>query len=401
MGRKLTQEEAEQRSINVGIHMVGLYKTNHISTTFECPECDEYFECRPCNIWSNNTRSCGCLYGKSKYFTQAEAEQKSREVGVEMTGQYIGCMLKTKFKCPECDKYFECVPSDIWSKHTRSCGCLYSKLKYLTQLEAESKSDAVGVKMTSQYMGNDVKIKFECPDCHRDWMVTPKSVWAKNTISCGCQYAAKMRKRHGLSINEVKRRSLEAGCQFMCEYINLFTNAVFICPICKEAFYALPSNIWSGKTKSCGNCQLKRNGVTTSYAALSLEQSINSLFPNHPTSHNYKTRCHNDSRDTCIDIAILLPAHGFGVAIEYDEWYNHGYKLHSDRLRLRKLHRNGWKTLRIKASSNQPDPKVLQEKLLDLLNTPATSRTITLEGWGSGPTRKTRKIRKTKKTSKS
>jgi len=62
MGRKpLTQEEAERKSLAVGVRMTGEYKGNNIPTSFECPYCKIIFLSTPGHIWGRTIKSCGCL----------------------------------------------------------------------------------------------------------------------------------------------------------------------------------------------------------------------------------------------------------------------------------------------------------------------------------------------------
>jgi len=58
-----------------------------------------------------------------KTFTQTEAELKSIQVGIKMVGKYIGSTKNTNFECPFCQTIFIATPGHIWQKATRSCGC--------------------------------------------------------------------------------------------------------------------------------------------------------------------------------------------------------------------------------------------------------------------------------------
>jgi hypothetical protein len=61
MSRKLTQEEAEAKSLTVGIRMVGVYEDSVTKIEFECPFCKNIFLARLSHIYSLGTKSCGCL----------------------------------------------------------------------------------------------------------------------------------------------------------------------------------------------------------------------------------------------------------------------------------------------------------------------------------------------------
>ena len=60
---RLTQNEAEEKSLAVGIKMIGQYKNNQIKIEFECPFCKIIFLTQPANIWTKHTKSCGCQIG--------------------------------------------------------------------------------------------------------------------------------------------------------------------------------------------------------------------------------------------------------------------------------------------------------------------------------------------------
>jgi len=70
LAQTLTQKQAEQKSIAVGIKLIGKYVKNDIKTEFECPFCKKSFLCRPNSIFRKNTLSCGCnrLQGISQHF---------------------------------------------------------------------------------------------------------------------------------------------------------------------------------------------------------------------------------------------------------------------------------------------------------------------------------------------
>jgi hypothetical protein len=129
MSKSITQEEAEKRSLDVGVKMVGKYINTRTKTTFECTRCNKIFETTPNHIWSMSTKSCGCMSGFQS-LSQDTAIRKSVEVGVKMVGYYYGDRIKTKFECPFCKSIFDCIPKNIWNKNTKSCGCRKNKILY-------------------------------------------------------------------------------------------------------------------------------------------------------------------------------------------------------------------------------------------------------------------------------
>lgn len=327
--RKLTQVEAEQKSLNAGVKMTGIYMGTLIKASFECPDCGKNFESRPHNVWHETTKSCGCLRIGCNKLSQTEAEQKSLDAGVPMSGVYVNALTKTQFKCPECGKNFESRPNSVWGKLTRSCGCLRGRgPKKITQKEAEQRSIDIGIPMTGVYLGVLTKTQFKCPDCDEQFECTPDNIWRKHTIHCG---------NHGLFVNG--RRSSKPQ-QLVQQIIDKVINEIE---------------------------PLARDG-----------------FPNHNIVCGSKT--------INVDIAYIIDytkseSQGVRIVVEYDEWVYHGHKMKKDKLRLRKLRRNGWKTLQILAHGNIPTESQLLEVMCKLVSTDSNSQTITLEGWGIGPTR--------------
>ncbi len=44
--------------------------------------------------------------------------------GITMLGPYKGSTVKTTFECPNCGNVFSALPRSIWDRNTTSCGCL-------------------------------------------------------------------------------------------------------------------------------------------------------------------------------------------------------------------------------------------------------------------------------------
>ena len=61
MGRiPLTIEQAYNKSLSVGIIMIGQYTNQRTKTQFQCPYCNNIFDAQPGEIWRKKTKSCGC-----------------------------------------------------------------------------------------------------------------------------------------------------------------------------------------------------------------------------------------------------------------------------------------------------------------------------------------------------
>lgn len=376
MPKKITQEEAEQKSLDVGMKMMGKYVNNRTKTEFICPTCKNIFISKPNNIWNQHTTGC-CQCSPTRLRTQQEANANDQEVGAKRIEPYRNSKVPTLYKCSECDQQWKIRPIDVWCKKINicsECGHIRSgKCRTLSQEEAERKSLSVGIKMIEDYQNSSTKINFICPVCQNIFSTYPNNVWTKKTTKCQrCANTAKYTQE------EAKAKSLFVGIEMVGEYQGSYHKINFRCPVCNNIFITHPHNIWTQNTKSCGNCQLKRNGITTSYKALELHDQIIKHG-----RHNHKIII--DNKTIYIDIAGVW--NGKKIAIEYDEWFNHGYKTQKDLLRLRKLQKRGWKTLRIKAANNLPTQEQLDNAINKLAYTKSKSVTITLPGWGKGNTR--------------
>lgn len=222
--------------------------------------------------------------------------------------------------------------------------------------------------VTSFVRRNKNQYLWECQcDCGNTTTVISGSLNGGATKSCGCYRNKQIANANSIDITNKKYGKLKAIKQFdkkggilrwLCE-----------CD-CGRFTIVRTGDLQQNKTKTCGNCQLKRRGVTTSYKALELQKQLS-----HKGVHNYKTK-----DKLSIDIAFVK--NGKKIAIEYDEWYWHKNKLDKDKKKHRKLLSQGWKLLRIKAHDNLPDTETLNKAIEALAFSSRKQYTITLKGWG-------------------
>lgn len=284
-----------------------------------------------------------------------------------LIGQYTKNNIKTQWQCPKCQDIFDRTPNKVWDRQSFYCNRCNYPYKFLTQEEAEQKSLAVGMKLIGKYNGSNKKTEFECSKCKQLFNTIPSRVWKRHTQSCHHCNDPKIGDKFG-KLTIIKIYPSKYGGSTILSQCD-----------CGREWSGYAGQVISGRTQSCGNCQLKRNGRMTSFKALELEKIINNL--GYKTKHNYEI-WRNGLFNIKSDIVLLNDK----IVIEYDEWYWHGHKQKEDKVRLRKIHSLGWKTLQIKASGNLPAQKRLHKTIIDLING-AKSRTITLRGWGQGETR--------------
>ena len=361
MSRKLTQKEAEQKNLNIGIRMMSKYINSQTKTKFECPFCFKIFLCRPTQVWLKNTKSCGCIKGLKLRFTQKEAEQKSLDVGIKMVGMYINSHKHTKFKCPKCNNIFNATPHTIWTNHTKSCGRCYNP-----NLKEKFGSLTIIKVIPNSYGGGGCRVEAKCK-CGNVWKGEFKCLKTGNTKSCGhCNDPSIGNKFGKLTVIKVIPSMNGCNIQTVCE--------------CGRTWQGYARSLKDGRRQSCGNCKTKVNGQTTSIKSLSLEK----LLPYY-AQHNVRFKKNSTQ---CIDWVFTYNGKNnklYPIALEYDEWFWHGHKQKQDKKRYQSLVRKGWRVIQIRASYNT----FTQEQINSALQKIENGRkkvTITLNGWGKGPT---------------
>lgn len=59
-----------------------------------------------------------------KILNEKELNERLKDCYPKLAEEYKGSGVKTKFKCHFCDKIFITLPNKVFSKHTKSCGCV-------------------------------------------------------------------------------------------------------------------------------------------------------------------------------------------------------------------------------------------------------------------------------------
>jgi hypothetical protein len=169
MGKKLTQEEAEAKSLAVGISMTGQYTLSCVKTNFRCPFCNTIFSTLPCRIWSKGATSCGCVRvdkllkrNNSKEFRQIVSENRWRGTK-DISGHYFACIkngakkrniticITIEFLQELLEKQqYKCVVSGLPISMSRSC-----KKKHSTYSEQTASLDRID--SSKGYLSNNVQ----------------------------------------------------------------------------------------------------------------------------------------------------------------------------------------------------------------------------------------------------
>jgi hypothetical protein len=361
MPAKLTQEQVEAQAQAVGLELLEQFINTRTKVSYRC-HCGKIFECKPNSIQTGRTTSCGCYRRKSvilrNQLTQDMAKQLAEEAGFKLLGQYEDSQTKALYQC-WCGNTFMCRPSSIHRTINRIKSCGHCNDPKIGDQIGPFTIDSV---LSSPTGGCRVNATCRCGhkllNCHPSQLMR-----AKTQISCGfCNKPEIGNKINNLTIANIHPNTNGGGYRVdvKCECGGVLYNMLW-------------SAIQSGNNQSCGNCDLLRNGVRTSYIALRLHDKIDPCRT--ISQHNHKIVA--DNNKIVVDIALIHSK----IVVEYDEWYWHRHKQEHDDLRTQKLLRAGWKVLSIKASNDLPTQQQLDKALFDLIMTDAKQKTITLPGW--------------------
>ena len=291
--------------------------------------------------------------------TQDEAAKRFEQCKLNLIGQYVNTTTKVECQCL-CGKIFFCIPKSVFSKKTKLCG----------HCKDPNVGDMFGRLTIVQIIkGSYRKRQIRCLcDCGNKWNGNINHL--RKIKSCGHCNDPHIGDRFKKLIVTKVIPSNYGGCTIVAK-----------CD-CGHSWSGDGHCLTSGNTQSCGNCQLRRNGVRTSWKQLELDDLIQSL--GYDTIHNDIIWQNPLNKSNRIIADVSMPNES--IVIEYDEYSWHAHRLTEDKLRSRKVRRLGWKTIRIKASKNLPTLGQLI-KAFDELKKGAKARTITLSGWGVGKTR--------------
>lgn len=106
------------------------YTGNNKIRKCKCPICNstEWYP-TPTSIWNNNIKHCVKCNIKKQPYTQQQAEQRSLDCGIKLIGIYYNQLTYTEFECPICNNLFKAKPTNIWNKKQISCNkCKKQKL---------------------------------------------------------------------------------------------------------------------------------------------------------------------------------------------------------------------------------------------------------------------------------
>ena len=321
MTKKLTQEEAEKRTKDIGGILVGQYLGTNIKINFKCPQCNIIFKRSPKIMWLHKSILCqNCSANKQSKecrFKQKRAEQKTKDVGGILIGEYKGDRVITEFQCPQCDVIFKRIPHNVWNEKSilcKKCAINYRDEKRRMPLkEVQKRFQERGWELVDKYVNYFIKVKAKCPYCKTIVLVTPKCVFCNETQSCGCMSRQLVAQKHSMASKEdslgylypeiAKLYSKNNTISVLEIYPNSHTKRKFICEKYEyDHEYEMSPNAKINQNQQCPYCNNKKvkvnyNDLASQYPELLLDWDYirNKVLPTEITyGSKYKAywKCH-------------------------------------------------------------------------------------------------------------
>jgi hypothetical protein len=427
--RTKTNEEFNNQCKLLDIIPLEQYVTCKTPIKFKCPTCKKSFKRTPYNVINLNQLEClSCTY-KSRNRKQTEKnqkrfQQKCKKLNIKALEPYINNTTPINFECPKCKKTFKRTPTGVINQQQLLCrSCSLKQQSQKTKWSFEQAKQHciqrgwIPLFSDSDYKNTQSKIKMQCK-CGRVCYNSLQHIY--NTKTCGqCNNPNIGDKFFSITITKVIATH-NGGCliEGVCDCSNpvgpmkfnvLKSGNTKTCGRCNnpkvgEIFGEFTVNkVHPGRTKSCtvdctcscgtqvldlslhhlingtklscGNCKLRRNGVLTSYTALKLQSIIDDIL-GCKGIHN----CKLDYVGGAVD--IFYPVHN--LVIEFCGYYYHHNKQTQDELKFKRILKEGYKLLIIKASGNindLPSTRQLTKILTNDLQHEAQRRTITHSSW--------------------
>lgn len=285
-----------------------------------------------------------------KKFTQKEAEEKCKKAGHKLISAYIHSEKNADFICGFCGNIFSCTPKSIWDKHTKSCGCKNKNKSYTNSILQKS-CEKVNIKLLSNFKTIDDSVKYICLLCGKEYNRPLKGILSGYTHSCRCKKI-----KYRLEEKDVIKRCEELDIKYVRGFTTTEKRCTFKC-FCGREFECIPSNVFSGSTKSCGNCGVYRNGVATSYLALDIHHIID-------PEEKFSLHNHQLTNPNC-NVDIYIPHKKLVIEVDCTHWHKNPQK---DDIKHCKIREMGYNILVVVTKENRPTKKQLRKKIHDACN---------------------------------
>lgn len=168
MARKLTKEIVNERIVDRGLILIGEYTDTSTPTMFSCGQ-GHTWTTKPSHVMSGT--GCPSCAGVVK-LSESVINSRLADRQIRLTGPYTNNRVKTEFTC-ECGNKWLASAENILAG--RGCPrCSLESTKH-TKTEVNQSLSSRGIEMTGDYSRCDVKTEFRCSFGHT-WSTMPKNV---------------------------------------------------------------------------------------------------------------------------------------------------------------------------------------------------------------------------------
>jgi hypothetical protein len=181
MANKLTQEEAARRLKQHGAELLDVYQGCRKKILVRYIQCGHERTVTPsCVLEGYGCLICDCA---SRRITQSEAQKRFSDRGLEILGSYTGRHVKVKSRCIACGFEWLKFPQSVFSGG--GCPKCTGVLKR-TQAEMEEKFRERGLELLGEYKMRRIRVETRCLICCYEWAALPQDIVAgRGCPQCG------------------------------------------------------------------------------------------------------------------------------------------------------------------------------------------------------------------------
>ncbi|MFA1738007.1 hypothetical protein [Lysinibacillus fusiformis] len=283
-------------------------------------------------------RKCGLkTRGKGQMMTNEEYKRRKKDANIDIEhfenprGRGVGI----RHKCPVCgDENWKPTPANVLAKKSTKCEkCNLKNIaghNKLTDIDYQKikKENGINIVNIEKYQDSSTRILHICPDCNKEWNVSPSHVLSKNSERCeSCSYIYRSQKRL-LSEEEIHQKVEELNCTWISgNYKGNDSLLTFKCE-CGKNFRKRYSDFRNGWNR----CTICMKSLSTGEHAIKKWLEIHNI----PFVHQQKFDDLRGKRKMPLsyDFAVYNEQGDIRCLIEYDGAYHFKpmYSFHKDKI---------------------------------------------------------------------
>lgn len=239
MSRRLTLEEVKEFAVSKdGLCLSDAYVNNSSRLIWKCNKCDTQWKA-PFNRLKSKKSWCPRCARAKKRLTLEEMQNIAKEKdGKCLSKVYINSNSLMEWECNVCGKIWKAKPDNI--KQGKWCSrCVKCEKLTIVQMKelAISKN---GECLSEVYKNSNSPLKWKCNVCNKIWHASPGNV--KSGTWC-----PRCTKHEKLTIDQMKQLAISKDGECLSTvYVNVETDLLWKCDVCKTEWKARPDNIKTG-----------------------------------------------------------------------------------------------------------------------------------------------------------